>query len=68
MSRSMRQFGDIFQRTILGAIFITLALGLVGGFCISRNFLRRVDAITDASRSIMAGRSRRTHAGVRHRR
>jgi len=51
----IRQLGEIFQRTILGSIGITLALGLVGGFWMSRNFLRRVDSITDASRSIMAG-------------
>lgn len=51
----IRQLGEIFQRTILGSVFITLALGLVGGFWMSRNFLRRIDSITDASRSIMAG-------------
>jgi signal transduction histidine kinase len=52
---AIRQLGEIFQRTILGAIGITLALGLGGGLWMSRNFLRRVDSITDASRSIMAG-------------
>jgi signal transduction histidine kinase len=37
------------------AVGLALALGLGGGFLMSRNFLRRVDAITDASQSIMAG-------------
>jgi signal transduction histidine kinase len=32
-----------------------LALGIGGGLLTSRNFLRRVDSITDASRSIMQG-------------
>jgi signal transduction histidine kinase len=34
---------------------IALVLGLGGGLLTSRNFLRRVDAITDASRAIMGG-------------
>ena len=52
---ALRQFATIIRRTILYALAIALVLGLGGGLLMSRNFLRRVDAITDASRSIMAG-------------
>lgn len=51
----LRQFRDIIQRTIVWSVLIALILGLGGGLLMSRNFLHRVDAITDASRSIMAG-------------
>jgi signal transduction histidine kinase len=52
---ALRQFGNIIRRTIYYALAIALVLGLGGGLLMSRNFLRRVDAITEASRSIMAG-------------
>ncbi|MCA3561467.1 MAG: HAMP domain-containing histidine kinase [Aestuariivirga sp.] len=52
---SLRQFANIIRQSILYALAIALVLGLGGGLLMSRNFLRRVDAITDASRSIMAG-------------
>ena len=52
---SLRQFAAIIRQTILYALAIALVLGLGGGLLMSRNFLRRVDAITDASRNIMAG-------------
>lgn len=52
---SLRQFAAIIRQTLLYALAIALVLGLGGGLLMSRNFLRRVDAITDASRSIMAG-------------
>jgi signal transduction histidine kinase len=52
---SMRQFATLIRTTLIGALLITLVLGLGGGIVMSRNFLRRVDAITAASRSIMAG-------------
>lgn len=51
----MKQFGDIIRRTMISALVIALVLGLGGGLLTSRNFLRRVDAITGASRAIMAG-------------
>ena len=51
----MRQFASLIRTTLIGALLITLVLGLGGGIVMSRNFLRRVDAITAASRSIMAG-------------
>ncbi len=50
-----RLFGDIIRRTLYWALGIALVLGLGGGWLTSRNFLRRVDAITDASRTIMGG-------------
>lgn len=51
----LRQFGLIIRRSLIWALAITLVLGLSGGVLMSRNFLRRVDQITDASRAIMAG-------------
>lgn len=51
----IKQFGGIIRRTMISALLISLVLGLGGGFLMSRNFLRRVDAITGASRAIMAG-------------
>lgn len=53
--QELRQFGDIIRRTLYWALGIALVLGLGGGLLTSRNFLRRVDAITDASRAIMGG-------------
>lgn len=52
---SLRQFATIIRQTIFYALAIALVLGLGGGLLMSRNFLRRVDAITEASRTIMAG-------------
>ena len=52
----VRQFGEVIRRTIYGTLGIALLLGLGGGLLISRNFLRRVEAITGASRSIMGGK------------
>lgn len=51
----MRQFATIIRNTLITATLIALALGIGGGLLTSRNFLRRVDAITDASHSIMGG-------------
>ena len=53
--QELRAFGDIIRRTMYWALGLALVLGLGGGFLTSRNFLRRVDAITDASRHIMEG-------------
>ena len=53
--QELRQFGDIIRRTLYWALGFALVLGLGGGLLTSRNFLRRVDAITDASRTIMDG-------------
>jgi signal transduction histidine kinase len=51
----LRTFRHLIQNTLLWALGLTLVLGLGGGYLTSRNFLNRVDAITDASRAIMAG-------------
>jgi signal transduction histidine kinase len=51
----LRLFGDVIRTTVYWALGLSLMLGLGGGFLLSRNFLRRVDAITDTSHSIMAG-------------
>jgi signal transduction histidine kinase len=53
--QELRQFGEVIRETLYGALGMALILGLGGGFLMSRNFLRRVDAITDTSHSIMAG-------------
>ncbi len=52
---ALRQFAGIIRRTLFWTLVIALVLGLGGGLLMSRNFLRRVDAITAASRSIMGG-------------
>jgi signal transduction histidine kinase len=52
---ALRQFANIIRRTIFYALAIALVLGLGGGLLMSRNFLRRIDAITEASRTIMDG-------------
>ena len=51
----LRQFGDLIRRTLFWAVAMVLVTGLGGGYMMSRNFLRKVDAITDASHVIMAG-------------
>lgn len=51
----LRQFGDTIRRAVAWALALALVLGVGGGFLLSRNFLRRIDAITDTSRTIMAG-------------
>ncbi|HTN97481.1 MAG TPA: HAMP domain-containing sensor histidine kinase [Nordella sp.] len=51
----MRQFATIIRNTLITGTLIAIVLGIGGGLLTSRNFLRRVDAITDASRSIMRG-------------
>jgi signal transduction histidine kinase len=53
--QELRLFGDIIKRTLFWALGFAVVLGLGGGLLTSRNFLRRVDAITDTSRTIMGG-------------
>jgi signal transduction histidine kinase len=50
-----RQLGALIRRTLYFALGFTVLLGLFGGLIMSRNFLHRIDSITAASRSIMAG-------------
>jgi signal transduction histidine kinase len=51
----LRSFRNLIQRSLTAALGLILVLGLGGGYLTSRNFLRRVDAITNASRTIMQG-------------
>ena len=51
---AMRRFAGMIRRLLI-ALVITIVLGIAGGLLMSRNFLRRVDAITAASRSIIHG-------------
>jgi signal transduction histidine kinase len=51
----LRQFQNLIQETLYGALALALFLGLGGGYFMSRNFLHRVDAITQTSHKIMAG-------------
>jgi signal transduction histidine kinase len=53
--QELRQFGDLIRRTLYWALGMAGILGLGGGYMLSRNFLRRVDAITETSHTIMAG-------------
>lgn len=46
---------DLITDALLWAGALTLALGLVGGFLISRNMMRRIDAINRTSRDIIDG-------------
>ena len=45
----------IMRRSLLWAVVLTLALGLIGGLLMSRNLLRRIETINRTSRDIMAG-------------
>ncbi len=53
--QSLRLFGIVIRNTLYWALGLSLILGLGGGFLLSRNFLRRIDAITNTSHTIMAG-------------
>jgi signal transduction histidine kinase len=52
---ALRLFGNTIRRAVTWALALALVLGLGGGWLLSRNFLRRVDAITATSRTIMDG-------------
>ncbi|MFO1034537.1 MAG: HAMP domain-containing sensor histidine kinase [Hyphomicrobiales bacterium] len=51
----LRSFRDLIQRSLTAALGLIIVLGLGGGYLTSRNFLHRVDEITNASRTIMQG-------------
>jgi signal transduction histidine kinase len=53
--QELQQFRELIRGTLFVALGMALLLGLGGGFLMSHNFLKRVDAITDTSHSIMAG-------------
>jgi signal transduction histidine kinase len=51
----LRRFAWTMGRLGLWSILILSALGIGGGLLISRSVLRRIEAVNDTSRSIMAG-------------
>jgi signal transduction histidine kinase len=53
--QELRQFKNLIGNTLFWALGMAVVLGLGGGFVLSRNFLKRVDSITQASHTIMAG-------------
>jgi signal transduction histidine kinase len=53
--QDIRKFGDIIRTALYWALGFSFVMGLTGGLFMSRNFLRRIDAITEASHGIMAG-------------
>ena len=62
----LRAFRNVILNALYWGIGLALVLGLGGGFLMSRNFLKRVDAITETSRNIMAGDlSQRMPVGLR---
>src|SRR5690606_15740847 len=46
---------EILSRTILGGLALVIVVGLAGGLILARRVLVRLDALTDTSRTIMAG-------------
>jgi signal transduction histidine kinase len=53
--QELRQFSDLIRRTLFVSLGLAMLLGVGGGLLTSRNFLRRIDAITGTSRNIMEG-------------
>jgi signal transduction histidine kinase len=51
----LKKFQLLMKETLYGALFLAVLLGLGGGYFVSNNFLRRIDAITKSSKKIMAG-------------
>ena len=49
------QFANLIKQALYWALGLTAALGIAGGLLVSRNFLKRVDTISQTSRNIMAG-------------
>ncbi len=52
---ALRKFDALIRRTLFVSLGLALIVGLGAGYFTSRNFLRRVDSITAASRTIMNG-------------
>jgi signal transduction histidine kinase len=49
------QIGRLIRDTVAWGVALTLGLGLAGGVLMSRNLLRRIEAVTAVARGIMAG-------------
>ena len=50
-----REFGDVVRSALLWTLAGMAVAGLGGGLLIGRSFLRRIETMTQASRTIMAG-------------
>lgn len=58
VGRDVQESHDLGERlrdTLIWVVAFAVALGLLGGLAMSRNMLRKIDAINRASRDIMAG-------------
>ncbi len=58
VGRDVQERHDLAERlrgSLIWMVALTIALGLLGGVAMSRNMLRKIDAINRASRDIMAG-------------
>jgi signal transduction histidine kinase len=49
------QIGRLIRDTVAWGVALTLGLGLAGGVLMSRNLLRRIEAVNAVARGIMAG-------------
>lgn len=50
-----RDFANLIETSVFWAVFLALLLGLAGGILISRNMIRKIEAINQTSENIMAG-------------
>lgn len=50
-----KRFAEILASTLLGGLALVIVVGLGGGLILARRVLVRLDAMTDKSRTIMAG-------------
>jgi signal transduction histidine kinase len=51
----LRRFAGTMGQVALGSVVLLAVIGIGAGLLISRGVLRRIDAVSDASRTIMAG-------------